>query len=147
MGEGAESSGEAGISGIFGSLEPATSPDEAFLKFGDRQAVHGATGDEQQVAADGRPGLILAEDGPETALGAIAIDGGADRSDGGDHPDPDGFRGRLVGGPDAAPEGEGATVQALAALAHGAKIGLPTQVLLRAEAHRRGPAETGIRRP
>jgi hypothetical protein len=121
---------------------------EFFLQLGVRPVEHGATRDEQEIAVRGHAPLMVTEDFPEAALGAIALDGGADSRGRGDHADA-----RLVGFgwgqhfsrirdgsggdgfPPAPPKREGAAFNAAALFAHAPDIALTPQMLLGAEAH------------
>lgn len=82
-----------------------------------------------------------AEDGAEAALGAVALDGGADGGDGRDHSNArEGGRDGLVSAPEK-PDGKGAAVEPAALFAHGTEITRAPQMLLRAETHGAEKAE------
>ena len=78
---------------------------------------------------------MLAVDFAEAALGAVAVDGVADGSAGGDDPDP----GRAGGGTHSPGQEEGPAINAAALLPDGAEISVAPQVLAGAQAHLRRP--------
>ena len=75
---------------------------------------------------------MLTEKFPETALGAIALDGGTNRRGGGDDADSRAIDGAFA---PPVPERERPAVESLALLAYGAKLAWAADMLLRTETH------------
>ena len=116
----------------------AAGVDEARGGLGEFEAEERGAGGEHEVEAGGHEVLVLAVEGAEAALGAVALDGAADGGPGSDDPHAGGSGGGLGG---AHPPGqeEGPAVEPAALLAHGAEIIVAPQALAGAQVHLRRP--------
>ena len=115
-----------------------TGVDEPLLHFGKFQPEQGAAGGEHKVEAGRHEGLVAAVDFTEAALGAVAVDGIADRGTGGDHAHA-GRGGRQPGGTHPPSQEEGPAIDAAALLTNGAEVVVAPQVLPGAETHLKRP--------
>ena len=66
--------------------ELAAGLSEALLHIGKFEPEEGGAGSQHEIEAGRHEGLVAAVDFAEAALGAVAMDGVADGSPGGDHP-------------------------------------------------------------
>jgi len=103
-----------------------------FVEFGEGSAVHCSPGHKQQIASRGEKILAEAKYFTQTALGAVALDGGTHGRDrGGDHqPGLPGGLGAGVLRTQATPGGERAAIEPLSLLADGPDLGLAAEMLL-----------------
>ena len=111
---------------------------ELSLHLGEPEPEQGAAGGEHKIEPGGHEGLMAAVDFTEAALGAVAVDGVADRGAGGHHADP-GRGGRGPGGTHPPGQQESPAVNAAALLTNGAEIVVAPQALPGAESHLRQP--------
>ena len=112
--------------------------DKALLDVGKFKPEEGAAGGEDKVEAGRHEGLVAAVDFTEAALGAVAVDGIADRGARGDDAHAGRGSGRLRGTCPPSQE-EGPAVDAAALLTNGAEVVVAPQALPGAETHLRRP--------
>ncbi len=112
--------------------------DKTLFHVGKFEPEEGAAGGEDKVEAGRHEGLVAAVDFTEAALGAVAVDGIADRGAGGDHTHA-GRGGRRFDGAHPPGQEEGPAVNAAALLTNGAEVIVAPQALPGAETHLRRP--------
>src|SRR6478609_8692945 len=95
--------------------------DEAGGSLGELQAQQGGPGGQHEIEAAGHEVLVAAVELAQAALGAVAVDGIADRDAGSDNTHAGGA-GRFPGGTNPPSELKGPAVHAAALFADGAKI-------------------------
>jgi len=113
----------------------AAGVDEFLRQGGVVEPIDRGPRNQKKVGTGRHQGLVLAENLAQAALGAVALDGAADGSNGGDHADAGEAGWTGLGVTPEKPDGEGAAVDPATLLPYGAKITRAPQMLLRAEAH------------
>ena len=121
-----------------GGRQFLTRVDKPLRHLGKFQPEQGAAGSEHKIKARRHEGLVAAVDLPETALGAVAMDGIADGGPGSNHPDA-GRNSRRLSGTHPPSQEEGPAIDAAALLSNGAEVVVASQVLPGAEAHLKQP--------
>src|SRR6478609_4012112 len=116
------------------SLQFFAGLDKARGDLGEREAQQRAPGGEDEIQAGRDQFLVPAVDLAQAALGAVAVDGVADRGAGGDHTHA-GRAGRFRGGTGAPRKQEGAAVHAAALFADRAEFNHAPQALAGAQMH------------
>jgi hypothetical protein len=108
------------------------------LNLGKFQAEQSGAGSQHEIEAGRHKSLVAAVDFAEAALGAIAVDGIAHRSPGGNHANACEHSRRLSGTHPPSQE-KGAAVDAAALLTYGAEVVVAPQTLPGAKVHLRRP--------
>jgi len=104
------------------------------LHFGKFQPKKGGAGGQDEIKPRRHESLVAAIDFAEAALGAVAVNGIADRNAGRDHAHA-GWNGRRPGRPHPPSQEEGTAVEAAALLTNGAEVGVAPQALPGAQVH------------
>jgi hypothetical protein len=107
--------------------------EETLFDLCERQAKEGGAGGEHEIAVGRHEMLVAAVEIAETALGAVAVDGVADRGSGGDHADA--RSGGRLGGALPPSKQKGPAINAAALFPHGAKVVIAPQALPGAQEH------------